>query len=368
MSAPAYNVGGRAGEFYLPLLSDSSGSVFPDNKLSHFHVQLETPLFLEGDWECGLAQVLWPPSDPLQRQKRGLENNFAHTLPPPRRGRPGLSSRPPLGEDARVEERNQDASSPTADAAHAGRGGSSESAVGSVRKEKQEEKKRSKRSFSAREGMQGPAQEASPPKYWEEEVEVADVEEVDEAEEKNPATAAPAGSAVAEEQPTPPPPSDSQPMEVNEADNPATATPAESAMPAESAVAEEQPRPPPPSSDNFLGVPSYLDRHPLLTSASPAAAVAAASVPEGSRVFVYCDLIRPFLCSDFKGKCIRIIPMEHSTLNVNLFPVYYYAVEKKVIDTIHVEIMDKYGSYLNFPPSKHPLVLVLHFKRAAVTQ
>ena len=46
--------------FYLPLLSDSSGHLYADNKLSHFRVQLAEPLYLDGAWECGLAEVQLP--------------------------------------------------------------------------------------------------------------------------------------------------------------------------------------------------------------------------------------------------------------------------------------------------------------------
>lgn len=85
-------------------------------------------------------------------------------------------------------------------------------------------------------------------------------------------------------------------------------------------------------------------------------------IEDGTRIFIYCDVIQAHLCSDFRGKLLRILPYEgvlrHQTMN----PVYYYPVEKHVIDCIHVELKNKYDQYIPFNDNEHPLVIVLHFR------
>lgn len=46
--------------FYLTLVSTASMNVFPDNKQSHFKVQLPAPISLDGDWHVGLAEAFLP--------------------------------------------------------------------------------------------------------------------------------------------------------------------------------------------------------------------------------------------------------------------------------------------------------------------
>lgn len=46
--------------FYLTLPSDSSLHYFPGNKISRFVTQLPTPISLNGDWEVGLAEIIYP--------------------------------------------------------------------------------------------------------------------------------------------------------------------------------------------------------------------------------------------------------------------------------------------------------------------
>lgn len=56
--------------FYLPVISDSSGHLFPDNKLSHFHVRLQDPiLFGNARYVCGLAELMLPPLNHLDRKR-----------------------------------------------------------------------------------------------------------------------------------------------------------------------------------------------------------------------------------------------------------------------------------------------------------
>lgn len=46
--------------FYITLPSDSSQRFFPENTLSHFVTQLPTPVTLNGEWEVGLAEIIYP--------------------------------------------------------------------------------------------------------------------------------------------------------------------------------------------------------------------------------------------------------------------------------------------------------------------
>ncbi|GBN66757.1 hypothetical protein AVEN_169116-1 [Araneus ventricosus] len=46
--------------FYVTLPSDSSLHYFPNNKISSFVTQLPTPICLEGRWEVGLAEIIYP--------------------------------------------------------------------------------------------------------------------------------------------------------------------------------------------------------------------------------------------------------------------------------------------------------------------
>lgn len=86
-------------------------------------------------------------------------------------------------------------------------------------------------------------------------------------------------------------------------------------------------------------------------------------IEDGTRLFIYCDVIRSSLCSDFRGRCLRILPYDSKARNQVLFPVYYYAVEQKVIDSIYVEILTKFGEHFPFPDHEQPVVAVLHFKK-----
>ncbi|GIY60272.1 uncharacterized protein CDAR_28381 [Caerostris darwini] len=46
--------------FYLTLPSDSSLHYFPNNKISSFVTQLPSPITLDGKWEVGLAEIIYP--------------------------------------------------------------------------------------------------------------------------------------------------------------------------------------------------------------------------------------------------------------------------------------------------------------------
>lgn len=333
MSALTYNGGSGPDDFYLPLLSDSSGNVFPDNKLSHFRVQLETPLYLEGEWECGLAEVMWPPSDQHARQRRSLQ--YQGIASP--HGEEAVSTAVAVDEEARSGDSTENeriaATSVDASPAHGSLIPEQPMEEGGKEEEEEEDRQRN-RPHSAREGMQeGPWSEAG-------EAQVSffsSIEPMVRAEETHgePDRFTITTTEVEDEEDW-----------IKEGEEPS--------------VREVALHPPPVPRPKSLYGPPGLPWSPSLTGVT--------GVTEGSRVFVYCDIIRPVLCSDFKGKCLRIMPMNRGVMHQSLYPVYYYALEKKVIDTIHVEIMDKYGHYLNFAPSKNPLVLVLHFKRSAVVR
>ena len=47
-------------EFYVTLPSNSSMKYFPDNKTSNFFIKLSRTLQLDGEWEVGLAEIVYP--------------------------------------------------------------------------------------------------------------------------------------------------------------------------------------------------------------------------------------------------------------------------------------------------------------------
>ena len=49
-------------EFYVTLPSNSSVEYFPDNKTSNFVTKLSRTLQLDGEWEVGLAEIVYPHS------------------------------------------------------------------------------------------------------------------------------------------------------------------------------------------------------------------------------------------------------------------------------------------------------------------
>lgn len=46
--------------FYITLISDSSLSFFPNNKISQFTTQLPSPINLNGEWEMALVDLIYP--------------------------------------------------------------------------------------------------------------------------------------------------------------------------------------------------------------------------------------------------------------------------------------------------------------------
>ena len=46
--------------FYFVPLSDSSAMYFPENKISEYTTKLPCEIVLDGEWECGLAEVHYP--------------------------------------------------------------------------------------------------------------------------------------------------------------------------------------------------------------------------------------------------------------------------------------------------------------------
>ncbi|GFY27767.1 uncharacterized protein TNCV_242331 [Trichonephila clavipes] len=48
--------------FYVTLPSDSSLQFFPENKISHFKIQLPSPVCLNGEWEEGFSEIIYPHS------------------------------------------------------------------------------------------------------------------------------------------------------------------------------------------------------------------------------------------------------------------------------------------------------------------
>lgn len=60
--------------FYVTLPSDSSMQYFPENKISHFTTQLPTPFNLNGQYEVGLSEIIYPHS----WQNINIFNNSFH--------------------------------------------------------------------------------------------------------------------------------------------------------------------------------------------------------------------------------------------------------------------------------------------------
>lgn len=83
----------------------------------------------------------------------------------------------------------------------------------------------------------------------------------------------------------------------------------------------------------------------------------------GERIFVYCDVIQCSPCSDTKTRCLRIISVSRQNRHFLLFPVYYFACSQRVVQYLHIEMKDKRGDLINFAPSQHPSVIILHFRR-----
>ena len=54
------NRNGPIQAFYLTLPSNSSMQIYPTNTLTNFTTQLPISLFLDGDWEVGLAEIQYP--------------------------------------------------------------------------------------------------------------------------------------------------------------------------------------------------------------------------------------------------------------------------------------------------------------------
>ena len=46
--------------FYITLPSNSSPTVYPNNTLTNYRVKLPQPISLEGEWEVGLAEIIYP--------------------------------------------------------------------------------------------------------------------------------------------------------------------------------------------------------------------------------------------------------------------------------------------------------------------
>lgn len=84
---------------------------------------------------------------------------------------------------------------------------------------------------------------------------------------------------------------------------------------------------------------------------------------DSERIFVYCDVIQTSPCSDTQTRCMRIISARRDKREFVLFPVYYMPCSQRVIQFVHVELRDKRGDAVNFMPSPHPTVAILHFRR-----
>ena len=85
----------------------------------------------------------------------------------------------------------------------------------------------------------------------------------------------------------------------------------------------------------------------------------------GTRLFIYCSCIQPSLCSDFRGRCIRIVALHPSTQHQIFMPTYYFPLCEQIIETIHIEIKTKNNEFFDFQDSAHATCLVLHFRRIA---
>ena len=46
--------------FYVTLPSNSSMNIFPSNTLTNYVTQLPNSIYLDGEWEVGLAEIQYP--------------------------------------------------------------------------------------------------------------------------------------------------------------------------------------------------------------------------------------------------------------------------------------------------------------------
>ena len=65
--------------FYLDVLSNSSLKYFPSNTLTNFKIFLPKPIALQGYWECGLAQIVYPNNLKLFNKGKVLVSTYPET-------------------------------------------------------------------------------------------------------------------------------------------------------------------------------------------------------------------------------------------------------------------------------------------------
>lgn len=346
--------------FYLPLISDSSGDTYPSNKLTHFRVQLESPLYFGDDeWECGLAEVLWPPPAGGSRKRGRRETgplSAKHKRPPG----PNHGTSPPAPPPSRKNKEEEEfdgifAAHPTPARPSGPKGPPTDLKAGP------------KQNL-----VTVPTPGNVPPPKSPQPVTLAptaeeDVPHADDHGAHNPTP--PADPTAAAGKPVRPNSAEAAKEKKKDVDA------------AERVGLQPSSQPPLPPQEAETPSPTRLDASVTETGENQEDNVTffeadepppiysrslKAVVAPGARAFIYCDVIRPSLCSDFRGKCLRIVPVGDRMTNQALHPVYYFPVEKRVVDTIYVEVKDKYADYLALEASEQPLVLVLHFKRAAV--
>ena len=82
-----------------------------------------------------------------------------------------------------------------------------------------------------------------------------------------------------------------------------------------------------------------------------------------SLVFVYCDIVQWSLMSDTKARCVRVVPVSPKSSVYSLFPVHYIACSRKIIESVHIELRTRWDTYVEFNNEYQPTVAVLHFRR-----
>jgi hypothetical protein len=81
-----------------------------------------------------------------------------------------------------------------------------------------------------------------------------------------------------------------------------------------------------------------------------------------SQVFVYLDVISPQFLGDTMAKCLRVVMGDKGNHQIFIHP-YYMSLEKNDFDTMEVKLMNKMGNLYPFKDSINPSSVVLHFIR-----
>ncbi|KAF8354558.1 hypothetical protein PRIPAC_96181, partial [Pristionchus pacificus] len=80
-----------------------------------------------------------------------------------------------------------------------------------------------------------------------------------------------------------------------------------------------------------------------------------------SAIYVYADCIQPSIVGNCKSQLLRIIPTsdQASTISTVFNPIQHFSINKEIIDTIKIRILDPFGKAIKFPFGT--TICTLHF-------